>query len=62
MIKYVVFNMELAIKRMPEGVESIVIVLDYRNVTIMNSPPISVSKQFLQIIGDHYPERYEWHY
>ena len=59
MIKYVVFNMELAIKRMPEGVESIVIVLDYRNVTIMNSPPISVSKQFLQIIGDHYPERYE---
>ncbi|KAJ3366895.1 hypothetical protein HDU91_001681, partial [Kappamyces sp. JEL0680] len=57
MMRFVVFNMELAIKLMAEGVEQMIIIVDYKNVSVMNAPPMSVSKRFLQIIGDHYPER-----
>jgi hypothetical protein len=42
---------------MPLGVESIVIIVDYSNMSLFNAPPISVSKRFLDIIGNHYPER-----
>lgn len=57
MLKFVVFNLEKAIKLMPDGVESMVIIVDYKNVSVLNAPPISISKKFLQMVGDHYPER-----
>lgn len=56
MMKFVVFNIETCIRIMGDDVESVIIVLDYKNVSVMNAPPLSISKKFLSIIGDHYPE------
>lgn len=42
---------------MPKGVDGVAIIIDYSQMSVMSSPPLSVSKQFLQILGDHYPER-----
>jgi hypothetical protein len=56
-IRFVVFNMEKAIKLMPKGVEQVVIIVDYEGVTMFNSPPLSISMRFLSVLGDHYPER-----
>jgi CRAL/TRIO domain len=42
---------------MPPGVESFVVLVDYEGVTMFNATPVSVSRRFLQILGDHYPER-----
>lgn len=58
MLKFVVFNLEKAVKMMRgKKSESLVIIVDYKNVSVLNAPPISVSKRFLEIIGEHYPER-----
>ena len=57
MLKFVVFNLEKGIKLMAPGVESLVIIVDYKNVSVLNAPPISVSQRFLPMVGDHYPER-----
>jgi hypothetical protein len=55
-IKYVVYNLEKAIKLMPTGVESICLVLDYENISMFNAPPMGVTKMFLQVFSEHYPE------
>lgn len=55
-LKFVVFNLEAGIKLMGPGVEQMTIVVDYKNVNVMNSPPLSISKRFLDIVSNHYPE------
>jgi hypothetical protein len=55
-LRFVVYNLEKAIKLMPIGVEKITIILDYENISMFTAPPLSVTKMFLQIVGDHYPE------
>ncbi|KAJ3394297.1 hypothetical protein HDU84_009052 [Entophlyctis sp. JEL0112] len=56
-LKFSVFFLEQAIKRMPEGVEKIALLIDYRGVTRANSTPLSVSLKYLSIFANHYPER-----
>ena len=56
-LKYTVYGLEKAIERMPEGVEQLVLVIDYEKVGISNAPPMHISRKFLQVVGDHYPER-----
>ncbi|KAJ3113788.1 hypothetical protein HDU96_002927 [Phlyctochytrium bullatum] len=58
-LRYVVYNLEkdLGITLMPYGIEQFTLVIDYENMSMMNATPLHVSKKFLQIIGDHYPER-----
>jgi hypothetical protein len=56
-LKFVVFNLEKAIRMMPEGIESLVIILDYDGMGIMNAPSPGTGRKFLSILGDHYPER-----
>ena len=41
---------------MPKGVDDVVIIIDYENLSMMTAPPLNVSKTFLQVLGDHYPE------
>jgi hypothetical protein len=55
-IKFVVYNLEKAIKLMPTGVESICVVLDYENISMFNAPPTGVTKMFLQVFSEYYPE------
>ncbi|KAI8820675.1 CRAL-TRIO domain-containing protein [Fimicolochytrium jonesii] len=56
-LKYVVFNLEKAIKAMPAGVESLNILIDYEGISVFTAPPASQAKKVLQILGEHYPER-----
>ena len=56
-LKYTVYGLEKVVERMPHGVEQLVLVIDHENVGMMNSPPLWVSRRFLQILGDHYPDR-----
>ncbi|KAJ3067646.1 hypothetical protein HDU98_009142 [Podochytrium sp. JEL0797] len=56
-IKFSVFNLERAIKLLPEGVEKLTLVIDYEGVTRANATPLSVSLKYLNIFSNHYPER-----
>lgn len=58
-MQYTVFNMERAIRRMDEskGIEQMVLLFDLNGFSLSTRPPLSVSKQFLDILSNHYPER-----
>eukprot|EP01132_Coremiostelium_polycephalum_P009069 gene9069-11107_t len=58
-IQLLVYNIERAISYMDQhkGHEQIVLVIDFNNYSIFNAPPMSVSKQTLDILSHHYPER-----
>ncbi|KAI9007340.1 CRAL-TRIO domain-containing protein [Gaertneriomyces semiglobifer] len=56
-LRFVVWGLERAIRVMPPGVESLVLLVDYEKVSVMSSPPASQSKKVLEILGNHYPER-----
>ncbi|TPX57032.1 hypothetical protein PhCBS80983_g04126 [Powellomyces hirtus] len=56
-LRYVVYNLEHAIKAMPPGVEKLNILIDYEGLSVFTAPPASQAKKVLQILGDHYPER-----
>jgi 4-nitrophenyl phosphatase len=56
-LKFVVYNLEKAIQLMPPGVDSLVIILDYDNMSILNAPSPNTGRKFLTILGNHYPER-----
>jgi hypothetical protein len=56
-LRFVVYNLEKACQLMPKGVESLVIVVDYDEMTMSNATSPSVGIKFLSILGDHYPER-----
>ncbi|TPX47375.1 hypothetical protein SeMB42_g00040 [Synchytrium endobioticum] len=57
-LKHTVFVLETAIKMMPVGVEQMVIIIDYEDVSMRTSPPLSISRRFLEVLGNHYPERF----
>lgn len=56
-LRFVVFKLEKGVKLMPEGVEQFTIIIDYENMNMFNATPPSVSKKFLDILSNHYPER-----
>ncbi|KAL2918466.1 hypothetical protein HK105_201867 [Polyrhizophydium stewartii] len=56
-LRFVVYNLEKLVKLMPPGIESLCIVVDYENISVATAPPLSVTRRFLQVVGDHYPER-----
>ncbi|KAI8333204.1 CRAL-TRIO domain-containing protein [Choanephora cucurbitarum] len=56
-VKHIVFCLERAMRLMPENVEKITIVTDFRGLSMSNNPSINTSKRFLEILGNHYPER-----
>ncbi|KAJ3040162.1 hypothetical protein HDV00_011382 [Rhizophlyctis rosea] len=56
-LRFVVWNLEKTIKIMPPGVESMNLLIDYDQMGIFNAPSPAIAKEFLQTLGDHYPER-----
>jgi 4-nitrophenyl phosphatase len=56
-IKFVVYTIEKAISLMPENVESLVIIIDYSDMSIFNAPSSGTGRKFLHILSEYYPER-----
>ncbi|AMD19552.1 HCL599Cp [Eremothecium sinecaudum] len=61
-VQHLVYFMECVITMMPQGVELLVLLIDYKHykepgIISASSPPISLARQILNIIQDHYPER-----
>lgn len=42
---------------MPEGVENLAIIVDFKDSSSSHNPSVSTCKKFLDILGNHYPER-----
>ena len=56
-LRFVVYTIEKAISLMPKGVDSLVIIIDYSNMSIFNAPSSGTGKKFLHILSEYYPER-----
>ncbi|KAK8242082.1 CRAL/TRIO domain protein [Phyllosticta capitalensis] len=56
-VHHLVFMLERAIDLMPPGVESVALLINFKNSTAAKNPPVSQSKQVLSILQGHYPER-----
>ncbi|KAF2076236.1 hypothetical protein CYY_002477 [Polysphondylium violaceum] len=58
-IRLLVYNIERAISLMDksQGHEQICLLIDFQGYSLLNAPPMSVSKLTLEILGNHYPER-----
>ncbi|KAG8847849.1 hypothetical protein FRB91_011382 [Serendipita sp. 411] len=56
-LRHLVYVLERAVDLMPEGQDSLVIIVDYRSATLRSNPSISVAAKVLHILQNHYPER-----
>ncbi|CAI7876460.1 unnamed protein product [Closterium sp. NIES-53] len=56
-IRQMVYCMENAVQSLPEGVEQMVWIIDYKGFTLRKSPPMKTSREVLHILQNHYPER-----
>ncbi|KAL0092617.1 CRAL-TRIO domain-containing protein [Phycomyces blakesleeanus] len=56
-IKHVVYSLERGIRLMPDMVENIAIVVDFKDSSASHNPSVATCKKFLDILGNHYPER-----
>ncbi|GAM28852.1 hypothetical protein SAMD00019534_120280, partial [Acytostelium subglobosum LB1] len=60
-IQLLVYTLERAIEQIDNstetGIEQLAILIDFNGYSLFNAPPLSVSKQTLEILSDHYPER-----
>ncbi|KAI9494364.1 CRAL-TRIO domain-containing protein [Zychaea mexicana] len=55
--KHIIFCLERGIRLMPSHVDTIAIIVDFKGAAYSHSPSIATCKRFLNILGDHYPER-----
>ncbi|KAG8995822.1 hypothetical protein FRB90_000084 [Tulasnella sp. 427] len=56
-ILHLIFCLERAIDYMPEGQDSMLILVDYKSATLKSNPSISTALKVLHILQDHYVER-----
>jgi hypothetical protein len=56
-VRLLVYVLESAIKLMKNDVDRWIIVFDFQEYSRANSPPLNISKQTLDILSKHYPER-----
>lgn len=42
---------------MPNDVEKLLLIFDFRNYSAFNAPPLHTSRYFLHVVTSHYPER-----
>ncbi|KAI9175991.1 hypothetical protein H9P43_006355 [Blastocladiella emersonii ATCC 22665] len=54
---FVLFNLELAIRRMPPGVEKVVLVIDFNGMTLAKRMSPAMQRRFVDTLSAHYPER-----
>ncbi|KAF9585570.1 hypothetical protein BGW38_001744 [Lunasporangiospora selenospora] len=56
-IRHVVFHLEVAIALMPEGVQTLSIVIDFNGSSMRTSPGAGMAREIIHVLGSHYPER-----
>ncbi|KAI8391583.1 CRAL-TRIO domain-containing protein [Radiomyces spectabilis] len=56
-IKNIVFSLERGIRLMPDKVENLAIIVDFKDSSASHNPSVATCKKFLDILGNHYPER-----
>ncbi|KAI9282576.1 CRAL-TRIO domain-containing protein [Sporodiniella umbellata] len=56
-VKHIVYSLERGIRLMPEKVENIAIIVDFKDSSASHNPSVATCKKFLDILGNHYPER-----
>lgn len=56
-VKYLVYILERAVDQMEDGVEQMVLMMDFKGFAKGNSVPLSVCKEVITILSNHYPER-----
>ncbi|KAI8979179.1 CRAL-TRIO domain-containing protein [Mycotypha africana] len=56
-VKHIVYCLERGIRLMPELVENLAIIVDFKDSSASHNPSVSTCKKFLDILGNHYPER-----
>ncbi|CAO3696815.1 unnamed protein product [Rhizopus stolonifer] len=56
-VKHIVFSLERGIRLMPDKVENIAIIVDFKDSSASHNPSVATCKKFLDILGNHYPER-----
>ncbi|KAJ2331179.1 hypothetical protein GGH92_009307, partial [Coemansia sp. RSA 2673] len=56
-LRWVVFNMEQAIRSMPPGATKTTIIVDTSKYSLSQAVPLSTAREFLNILESHYPER-----
>ena len=56
-VRHVVFYFESAIRLMPEGTESIIVLIDFHGASARTSPGVGIAKEFMHVLSSHYPEQ-----
>ncbi|KAI7833320.1 CRAL-TRIO domain-containing protein, partial [Kickxella alabastrina] len=56
-IRWVIYTLEMCIRNMPPGVEKVTLAIDATHWGFSNAVSIGIAKKFLDILGNHYPER-----
>ncbi|KAI9503291.1 CRAL-TRIO domain-containing protein, partial [Coemansia spiralis] len=56
-IRWVIYTLEMCIRHMQPGVEKVTLAIDATHWGFSNSVSIGTARKFLEILGNHYPER-----
>jgi hypothetical protein len=56
-VEHLVYMLERTLDIHPPGQEGLALLIDFRNTGAGGTPPMSISKQVLDILQSHYPER-----
>ncbi|KAI9136056.1 CRAL-TRIO domain-containing protein, partial [Paraphysoderma sedebokerense] len=56
-VMFLVFMLELTIKIMPSHIEKLILVIDKKGSSLRSTPSLSMVKEVLHILMNHYPER-----
>ena len=56
-ILFLLFNLEQAIRLMPQGVHQLVIIVDYQGFQMSDAPSFKVTREIIKLLSSHYPER-----
>jgi hypothetical protein len=56
-VEHLVYMLERTLDLHPPGQEGLALLIDFRNTSSGGTPPMSISKQVLDILQSHYPER-----
>jgi CRAL/TRIO domain len=56
-IQQMVFSLERCIDMMPQGVETLALLVDFKNSSNSKNPSAGTGRQVLHILQTHYPER-----
>ncbi|ORZ37199.1 CRAL-TRIO domain-containing protein [Catenaria anguillulae PL171] len=56
-LAYTLWTLEVCIRRMPPGVEKLVLVIDFAGMSLANSVSPSMQRKFVSVLTAHYPER-----